>query len=184
MFSGISVQGFFKAERLVCVEVFFVDRQELYAVLTSYGDSGVLDMAEPDSGSSARYSEMALKSLERAELVYVEKDLVWCTVLAYYAEYYSLNALLKTIGVVCDTLSSAIAVAKAVVGEAAGVVEKHKELGVEARDRMQAGRAGDVRKMMAEARGFVSLMSEVMCSMSAEDISRHRMYFQGVCGAE
>ncbi len=55
--------------------------------------------AEPDESLAKSYMNEAKSSLKRADKDLSEGDLLWATVVVYYAEYYSLYSFLQRIGI-------------------------------------------------------------------------------------
>ena len=61
-----------------------------------------LRIVEPNERLARSYLEEAKASLERAERNFKDGDLLWTTVVIYYAEYYALYSFLQRIGVKCE----------------------------------------------------------------------------------
>ena len=61
-----------------------------------------LRITEPNENLSKSYLNEAKSSLERAEKDFNDGDLLWATVVIYYAEYYALYSFLQRIGVKCE----------------------------------------------------------------------------------
>lgn len=66
-----------------------------------FGIKDGLRIAEPNEILAKSYLEESKFSLERAEKNFNDKDLLWTTVVIYYAEYYALYSFLQKIGVKC-----------------------------------------------------------------------------------
>ena len=54
-----------------------------------------LKILEPDNDLAKSYLNEAKSSLKRAERNFLENDLLWATVVLYYAEYYALYSFLQ-----------------------------------------------------------------------------------------
>ncbi|MEK6862237.1 MAG: HEPN domain-containing protein, partial [Nanoarchaeota archaeon] len=63
------------------------------------------------------YLEEAKSSLERAEKNFRDGDLLWTTVVIYYAEYYALYSFLQMIGVKCENHSCSILAVNFLLGD-------------------------------------------------------------------
>ena len=61
-----------------------------------------LQIAETYERLAKSYQEEAKASLERTEKNFKDGDMLWSTVVIYYAEYYALYAFLQRIGVKCE----------------------------------------------------------------------------------
>ena len=57
-----------------------------------------LKIVEPNEMLARSYLEESKSSLARAEKNFKDKDLLWTTVVIYYAEYYALYSFLQRIG--------------------------------------------------------------------------------------
>ena len=55
-----------------------------------------LKLVQPNSDLSKSYTEQAKASLKRAQKNFEEDDLLWTTVVMYYAEYYALYSFLQS----------------------------------------------------------------------------------------
>ncbi|MBI2673211.1 hypothetical protein HYX19_03045, partial [Candidatus Woesearchaeota archaeon] len=67
-----------------------------------FGLKDGLRTVEPSERLSESYLKEAKLSLERAEKNFNDGDLLWATVVIYYAEYYALYSFLQGIGVKCE----------------------------------------------------------------------------------
>ena len=61
-----------------------------------------LRIAQPNERLAKSYLEQSKSSLERAEKDFRDGDMLWATVVIYYAEYYSLYSFLQRIGIKCE----------------------------------------------------------------------------------
>ena len=60
-----------------------------------------LKLTDPNERISLSYMNEAKTSLERAQKNFNDGDLLWTTVVIYYAEYYALYSFLQRIGIKC-----------------------------------------------------------------------------------
>ena len=67
-----------------------------------FGIKDGLQLAESNENLAKSYIEQSKSSLERAEKNYNDNDLLWATVVIYYAEYYALYSFLQKIGIKCE----------------------------------------------------------------------------------
>ncbi|MBU4245696.1 hypothetical protein L6303_05825 [archaeon] len=61
-----------------------------------------ISITEQDETLAKSYLNEAKASLRRAEKNLADGDLLWATVVIYYAEYYALYSFLQRIGVKCE----------------------------------------------------------------------------------
>ncbi len=122
-----------------------------------FGIENGLKMIEPNKRLSKSYFERAKNSLERAEKNFEDGDLLWTTVVAYYAEYYALYSFLQRIGVKCENHSCSIeAVSHLLSEEKVEPIRRHKKKRVDAQYYMEVGKEQEVKDMLKEAKKFVS----------------------------
>lgn len=67
-----------------------------------FGLKDGLKIVEPNENLSKSYIQESKSSLSRAEKDFKDDDLLWATVVIYYAEYYSLYSFLQRIGIKCE----------------------------------------------------------------------------------
>lgn len=92
-----------------------------------------LKMAEPNERLAKSYLEEAKSSLERAEKNFRDRDLLWTTVVIYYAEYYALYSFLQRIGIKCENHACSILAASVLLGQdKIKTIEGHKDKRIDA----------------------------------------------------
>jgi len=64
-----------------------------------FGLKDGLKIIEPNEMLAKSYLKEAKSSLERADKNFKDGDLLWTTVVIYYADYYALYSFLQRIGV-------------------------------------------------------------------------------------
>lgn len=134
-----------------------------------------LKLAEPNELLSKSYLEEAKSSLLRAEKNFQEDDLLWTTVVIYYAEYYALYSFLQRIGIKCENHSCSILAAGTLLGEEkTSTINKHKENRIDAQYYMKVGKKEQVQKMLQEAKMFVAVFDNLVFSLSEEEINAYR----------
>jgi len=86
-----------------------------------------LKITEPNENLSKSYLLEAKSSVERAEKNFKDGDLLWATVVIYYAEYYALYAFLQKIGLKCENHFCSILAATKILGEEkTKIINEHK----------------------------------------------------------
>ena len=76
-----------------------------------------LRIVEPNERLARLYLQEAKASLERAEKNFKDGDLLWTTVVIYYAEYYALYSFLQRLGIKCENHFCSILTAGFLLGE-------------------------------------------------------------------
>ena len=92
-----------------------------------FGIKEGLRIVDPNERLAKSYLEEAKASLERAEKNFADGDLLWTTVVIYYADYYSLYSFLQRIGVKCENHSCSLLAAASLLGEErTRIINEHK----------------------------------------------------------
>ena len=134
-----------------------------------------LRIAEPNERLAKSYLEEAKSSLDRAEKNFRDKDLLWATVVIYYAEYYGLYAFLQKIGVKCENHMCSILATGFILGEeATRIINQHKDKRIDAQYYIKIGKEQEIAKMLQEAKAFVSSFDNIVSNLSQEDINSYR----------
>lgn len=134
-----------------------------------------LRLAEPNIMLAKSYLEQAKSSLERAEKNFRDKDLLWTTVVIYYAEYYALYSFLQRIGIKCENHFCSILATTFVLGEdKTRIINQHKDKRIDAQYYMKVGRGREVEKMLQEAKIFVSIFNELVLNLDQQDTISYR----------
>lgn len=134
-----------------------------------------LRITEPNERLARSYLDEAKASLERAEKNFADGDLLWTTVVIYYAEYYSLYSFLQRIGIKCENHSCSILAATLLLGEdKTKIINEHKGKRIDAQYYMKIDKEEKVGKMLQEAKMFVSGFDELVSNMNEKEIPRYR----------
>ena len=134
-----------------------------------------LRVVEPNERLAKLYIEESKSSLERAEKNFKDKDLMWTTVVIYYAEYYALYSFLQRIGVKCENHTCSILAAGYALGEEkTSIINRHKEKRIDAQYYMKIEKENEVAKMLKEAKIFVAIFNELVLNLSQEEVNSYR----------
>lgn len=125
-----------------------------------------LKVIEPNERLAKSYLEEAKSSLKRADKNFRDGDLLWSTVVIYYAEYYSLYSFLARIGLKCENHSCSIFAVSLLLGEEKiKIINNHKEKRIDAQYYMRVGKEQEVLQMLKEAKIFVSNFDETVAPL-------------------
>ncbi len=134
---------------------------------------------KPDEDISKSYLNEAKASLLRAEKNFAEGDLLWTTVVAYYAEYYALYSFLQRIGVKCGNhFCSILAVERLLGREVTKTIVQHKDKRIDAQYYMRTGKEDDVKIMLREAKAFVIGFDTIVSNLTNEEIREYGRRFK------
>lgn len=134
-----------------------------------------LKIVEPSERLTKTYLNEAKLSLERAEKNFIDGDLLWTTVVIYYAEYYALYSFLQRIGIKCENHFCSILAVSILLGEdKTHIINQHKEKRIDALYYMRIGRKDEVEKMIQEAKIFVSTLDNIISNLTDYDIKLYR----------
>lgn len=140
-----------------------------------FGIKEGLRIAEPNERLAKSYLEEAKASLERADKNFADGDLLWTTVVIYYAEYYSLYSFLQRIGVKCENHSCSILAATLLLGEdKTRIINEHKGKRIDAQYYMRIDKEEKVKVMLQEAKIFVAGFDELVSNIDEKDIVEYR----------
>src|SRR3972149_7314821 len=129
-----------------------------------------LKLTDPNERISLSYMNEAKTSLERAQKDFQDGDLLWTTVVIYYAEYYALYSFLQRIGVKCENhFCSILAVTLLLGEEKTNTINHHKGKRIDAQYYMKVGKEEDVKKMLQEAKMFVSMFDNIVADLNEEE---------------
>ena len=143
-----------------------------------FGLKDGLKIVEPNEGLAKSYLEEAKSSLERAEKNLKDNDLLWTTVVIYYAEYYALYSFLQRIGVKCENHFCSILVAAYLLGEdKTQIINQHKNKRIDAQYYIKIGKEEQVKQMLQEAKIFVSMFDELVSNLNEEELNFYRKQF-------
>ncbi|MFH1455343.1 MAG: HEPN domain-containing protein [archaeon] len=134
-----------------------------------------LRIVEPNERLAKAYLRESKSSLERAEKDFKDDDLLWATVIIYYADYYALYSFLQKIGVKCENHSCSIEVVKTMLGkEQVKTIEKHKDKRIDAQYYMKIDKQKEVAQMLQECKTFVAEFDQIVENLSEKDIKNFR----------
>lgn len=140
-----------------------------------FGLKDGLKVVEPNDRLAGSYLKEAKASLDRAEKNFGEGDLLWTTVVLYYAEYYALYSFLQKIGLKCENhFCSILAVTELLGEDRTKVINQHKDKRIDAQYYMHVGKEEEVKQMLQEAKRFVSVFDELVSNLSMEEIQLYR----------
>lgn len=126
-----------------------------------------LRTVEPNERLAKSYLSEAKASLERAEKNLKDGDLLWATVVIYYAEYYALYSFLQKIGIKCENHLCSITAAGILLG-----TDKNKR--IDAQYYMKVDKGEEIEKMLQEAKLFISNFDELVSNLRQEEIKVYR----------
>ncbi len=134
-----------------------------------------LKIVEPNERIAQAYLSEARGSLERAEKNFKDKDLLWATVVMYYAEYYALYSFLQKIGVKCENhFCSTLAVGFLLGEEKVQTINRHKDKRIDAQYYMRVDKEEEIEKMLQEAKLFVAVFDEHVANITDAEASLYR----------
>ena len=134
-----------------------------------------LRIAQPNERLAKSYLEQAKSSLERAEKDFRDGDMLWTTVVIYYAEYYSLYSFLQRIGIKCENHFCSILATTSILGDnKTKIINQHKDKRIDAQYYMKVGQEKEVRQMLQEAKIFISVFNELVSNLSQDEIESYR----------
>ena len=134
-----------------------------------------LSITEPNENLAKSYLEEAKSSLGRAQKNFADNDLLWATVVIYYAEYYALYSFLQKIGVKCENHYCSILAAAFILGEnKVRIINDHKDKRIDAQYYMKVGKEKEVGRMLQEAKIFISMFDTIVSDISQKEIELYR----------
>ena len=140
-----------------------------------FGLKDGLKIAEPNERLAKSYLEEAKSSLARADKNFQDRDLLWTTVVIYYAEYYALYSFLQKIGVKCENHFCSILAVSLLLGEdKLKTINFHKDKRIDAQYYMKVGKEDEVRKMLQEAKLFVLMFDEIVTNLNEVEVNNYR----------
>ena len=140
-----------------------------------------LKIAEPNETLAKLYIKEAKSSLERAQKNFNDGDLLWATVVIYYAEYYALYSFLQKIGIKCENhFCSILAVSLLLGQEKTKIINEHKDKRIDAQYYMKVGKEKGVEKMLQEAKIWFSVFDEIVSNIDEKEINYYRNMINGM----
>ena len=130
---------------------------------------------EPNERLAESYLKEAKASLERAEKNFDDGDLLWATVVIYYAEYYALYSFLQRIGVKSENHFCSILAATFLLGDGTTrMINLHKDKRIDAQYYMKVDKEEEVNRMLQDAKTFVSTFDTLVCNATEKEIDSYR----------
>ena len=140
-----------------------------------FGLKDGLRMVEPNERLAKSYLKESKSSLDRAEKNFKDGDLLWTTVVVYYAEYYALYSFLQRIGVKCENHFCSIRAVSHILGDdKTEIINRHKDKRIDAQYYMRVDQKDQVHQMLQEAKMFVSMFDELVSNSGETEINDHR----------
>ncbi len=140
-----------------------------------------LKITEPDGSLAKSYLNEAKLSLRRAEKDFNDKDLLWATVITYYAEYYALYSFLQKIGIKCENHFCSILIIEKLLGkERVKTINNHKEKRIDAQYYMRIGKENEVKIMLQESKIFVTEFDNFISNLINEEVEDYRKKFKSL----
>ena len=140
-----------------------------------FGLKDGLRIVESNERLARSYLKEAKASLERAEKNFNDGDLLWATVVIYYAEYYALYSFLQKIGIKCENHFCSIQAVSFLLGEdKTEIINLHKDKRIDAQYYMKFDNKEQVNSMLQEAKIFVSMFDEFVLGLSENDTSVYK----------
>jgi len=113
-------------------------------------------------------------SLQRAQQNYEDGDLLWTTVVIYYAEYYALYSFLQRIGLKCENHSCTILAAEFLLGkDKTRTIRQHMGKRIDAQYYMRIGKQEQVRQMLDQAKEFIAGYDELVSNLYEKEIGAY-----------
>jgi len=139
-----------------------------------------LKFMAPNERLAKAYLDESKSSLDRAEKTLNDGDLLWATVVIYYAEYYALYSFLQRIGIKCGNHHcSILAVGKLLGHEKTETINRHKDKRINAQYYIRAGREDEVKLMLKDAKSFVSEFDELTSQLGTKEVDAYRTRLNG-----
>jgi len=124
---------------------------------------------------SKSYINLAKNTLKSAENMLKEDDLLWTTVMSYYAEYYALYSFLARIGVKCENHFCSILITKFLLGkEMVESIEKNKDKRIDAQYYLRIVKKDKIKNMLNSAKLFVAEFEDMISKLNEKKITFFR----------
>ena len=140
-----------------------------------------LRIVEPVENLAKSYLAEAKSSLKRAEKNLNDGDLLWATVIMYYAEYYALYSFLQKIGIKCENhFCSILAVENLLGEESVKTINEHKLKRIDAQYYMKVVSEEKIKEMLRFAKVLVSEFDNLVSTLSEKEVDSYRKKLQGL----
>lgn len=132
-------------------------------------------LVRPNKLISNSYLRLAKQTLKRAESLLNEKDLLWATVMIYYAEYYALYAFLARIGIKCENHFCSILLVSFLLGkEKTRIIEECKDKRIDAQYYLRTMEEDKIKSMLNSSKIFVGEFEEIVHMLDENKINLFR----------
>lgn len=132
-------------------------------------------ITNPSKIISDSYIGLAKSTLKGAGMMLDGKDLLWATVMIYYAEYYALYSFLARIGVKCENhLCSILLVAYLLGREKTKKIERDRYRRVDAQYYLRTVEEDRIMDMFNSAKIFVNEFDDIVSKIKDEKIDSYR----------
>jgi uncharacterized protein (UPF0332 family) len=136
---------------------------------------------KPSEEISDSFLSLAKTSLKGAEVMLKEKDLVWATVMIYYAEYYALYSFLTRIGIKCENHYCSILLCKHLLGQdKVSTIEQHRKRRLDAQYYLSVIPEKEIERMLKEAKFSVADFEGLINDLTDDKIESHRQLVKSV----
>ncbi len=140
-----------------------------------------IKIIEPDSELAKTYLAEAKSSLKRAEKDLADKDLLWATVVMYYAEYYALYSFLQRIGIKCENHFCSILAAEKLLGADKTItINEQKDKRIDAQYYMRIGKEEEAKQMFIKAKIFVAQFDNLTSNLTNNEVDEYRTRFKNL----
>jgi len=140
-----------------------------------FGLKDGLQIIEQNERLAESYLEESRASLKRAEKNFEDNDLLWATVVVYYAEYYALYSFLQKIGIKCENHFCSILAATFLLGEGKiKTINEHKDKRIDAQYYMNVGKEEEVEQILQDAKKFVLIFDDLVSNLTQQEIEAYR----------
>lgn len=140
-----------------------------------FGLKDGLKVVEPNEVLAKSYLTEAKSSLERAQKNFQDNDLLWTSVVIYYAEYYALYAFMQAIGTKCENhFCSILAVTEMLGSEKTDTINRHKDKRIDAQYYMKVGKENEVGTMLQEAKTFIAEFDNIVSNLTEQERETYR----------
>lgn len=134
-----------------------------------------IKVLEPNKIISDSYIKLAKDTLKRAEVMLNEKDVLWTTVMIYYAEYYALYSFLARVGVKCENHLCSILLTKHLLGKTkTELIEEDKERRIDAQYYLKVVEENKIKNMLNSAKFFVADFEDIISNLDDKKINFFR----------
>lgn len=128
---------------------------------------------DPNINVSRSFMEHAVNTIIKSEKLYKNRDYLWSSVMAYYAEYYAITSFLYAIGVKSENHFCSISLFMYLMNTKINLM-RHKEIRVDAQYYLKTPDTHRLAKMMKEVKEIINLVNSVLSELNEEKIEEYR----------